>query len=287
MPILSIVPSPKMSNFDFETETNPVSNVPNVPCWPFALPEPPVPHPSELEFSSSMQFSPPPFSSSLYFLPTTPKHLISTPLASTLPSPLDLFLHTPQSISTTTNSVDPPLSPHPPAVPVPTLSTAPSPNPHPEYTPSKSAHAHLDTVYSSPPQSPFCSPFASPTTSTPSLPYPFPTLGHSTLPTTHATRNPHLSVQESHAHPRISGAQKATKVLQAKATREKHVLLSEAIQELQEKHEWEFGALARAHLVTPEYINKLIATRHFKMKRDVSLENAKIHAKSIEVNAGV
>jgi len=76
-------------------------------------------------------------------------------------------------------------------------------------------------------------------------------------------------------------------VLQAKATREKHVLLSEAIQELQEKHEWEFGALAHAHLVTTEYINKLIATHHFKMKRDVSLENAKIHAKSIEVNAGV
>lgn len=76
-------------------------------------------------------------------------------------------------------------------------------------------------------------------------------------------------------------------MLQAKATKEKRALLSAAIQDLQENHEKEFEALARAHHVTTEYVNKLAATSHFKVTRDVSLQNAKVHAKAIEVNAGV
>ena len=82
-------------------------------------------------------------------------------------------------------------------------------------------------------------------------------------------------------------AQKATKALQAKATKEKRSLLLNAIQELQEKHEQEFEALARTHLVAVEYVRKLVSTPQFKTKRGVSIQNAKIHAKAIEVNAGV
>ena len=82
-------------------------------------------------------------------------------------------------------------------------------------------------------------------------------------------------------------AQKATKALQAKATKDKRSLVLNAIQELREKHEKEFEALAHTHLVAVEYVRKIVSTPQFKMKREVSIQNAKIHAKAVEVNAGV
>ena len=247
-----------MFNFNFD-EANPLPVISNI----FGLPEPPVPHPYELE---PLPFSPPPYFSDLYFPPTTPKRVISTQPSK---SPLGLFHNTLQSVSASNDLFNPPLSPQvpqPPAVPAPIV---PLPNPLIERTPPPSK-----------------SPFASPATGTSPLPFPSPT-GHFELPTTHATRNPHLPVQQGRTHASISTAQKATKQLQAKATKEKRALLSKAIQELQVKHEQEIEALARAHLVTTEYINKLIALPQFKTKRNVNLENAKIHAKSSEVNAGV
>jgi len=70
--------------------------------------------------------------------------------------------------------------------------------------------------------------------------------------------------------------------------KEKHELLSKDLQKLQEKHEKEYEDLARAHFVTVEYITKLTSTSaHYKTKRTVNMQNAKIHAKSVEVNAGV
>jgi hypothetical protein len=158
-----------MFNFKFDTETNPVPIVSNI----FGLPDPPRSHPSELNL---LPFSPPPFSSSLYFLPITPERVIST--HHTQPSPLGLFHNTSQSVSASNNFFDPPLSPHSPAVPVSTHSIVLSPNPLPENE----------------------SPFVSPTINTSPLPFPFPTSGHSVLPSTHATRNPHLSIQEGRTH---------------------------------------------------------------------------------------
>ena len=79
----------------------------------------------------------------------------------------------------------------------------------------------------------------------------------------------------------------ATKALQAKVTKEKQDLLITAVQDLKEKHKTEFEALAQTHLVTAEYLNKLILMPHFKTMWGVSLQNAKVHAKAMEVNAGV
>jgi len=82
-------------------------------------------------------------------------------------------------------------------------------------------------------------------------------------------------------------AQKATRALQAQATKDKRLSLMNAIQELQEKHEKEFEALAHTHSVAVDYVQKIVSTPQFKAKRGVSIQNAKIHAKAVEVNTGV
>ena len=270
-PFPLILPSPSQP-------ANPVSSV---VTWPFALPEPPAPHSSELAFLSLMRPSPPPLNSPFYSLPITPECPCPSPPSSTS---FSLILSSPsQQISTlvpVSTILSPPASPG--------IITAPLPNPFPNDTPSVHLDATVHSVHSSPPPTPYS--FASPEMDTSSpLPYPFPLpdQSHFVHPTTHAARNPHLPLQTSRVHAKTSTLQKGMNAIKAKATKEKRALLSQAIQDLQEKHKKDFEALARTHLVTTDYINKLMEMPHFKPKRDISLQNAKVHTKSVEVNAGV
>jgi hypothetical protein len=53
------------------------------------------------------------------------------------------------------------------------------------------------------------------------------------------------------------------------------------------QHE-ELVALAAKHAVKVEYLQKLLKqSSHFKKKRAVTLQNALLHHKSVEVNAGM
>lgn len=106
---------------------------------------------------------------------------------------------------------------------------------------------------------------------------------------THALRNPHLPQQAPRIfnRPKLSEAQKATRSLRAASEKEKHAALVSGLDLLLAKHSEEIEALAKEHSVSAEYLNKLhLQSHHFKDKRSVSIMNAKIHAKAIEVNAG-
>src|SRR5277367_3094314 len=222
------------------TFTNPLTPSSSVePTWPFALPEPLPPSPHSLSLFSEHFFQEPvPFFSSLYNLPITPQRpqvqsTPYTPTPSALPnspqpdspscpntqfhsSPfVPIRLDTPECPSAQVPSVDSPL---PTSIP-PSFSSSPTPNVT-SFLPD--AFPEPDTLFD--------------------------------LPTTHATRNPHLSVQESRTHLKLSEAQKATRTLKNQAMKEKHELLSKDLQKLQEKHEKEYEDLARAHFVTVEYI---------------------------------
>lgn len=106
---------------------------------------------------------------------------------------------------------------------------------------------------------------------------------------THAQRNPHLPQQIPRVFNRapLTEAQKATRSLRAASQKEKHTALVSGLDALLVKHNAEIDELAKGHSVAPDYLNKLrLQSPHFKDKRSVSITNAKIHAKAIEVNAG-
>lgn len=106
---------------------------------------------------------------------------------------------------------------------------------------------------------------------------------------THALRNPHLPQQAPRIFNRakLTEAQKATRSLQAAAQKEKHAAIVSSLDALLVKHNTEMDKLSKEHSVAREYLNKLhLQSQHFKDKREVSLINAKIHAKALEVNAG-
>ena len=53
------------------------------------------------------------------------------------------------------------------------------------------------------------------------------------------------------------------------------------------KHRLELTELADRHAKKITYIDKLIGTsKHYKVKRAVNIENAKLHTKATEINAG-
>lgn len=106
---------------------------------------------------------------------------------------------------------------------------------------------------------------------------------------THALQNPQLPQQKPHIFnkAKLTEAQKATRSIRAASEKEKHAALVSGLDTLLTKHTGEIEALAKEHSVSSQYLNKLrLQSRHFKDKQSVSLTNAKIHAKAIEVNAG-
>ena len=104
---------------------------------------------------------------------------------------------------------------------------------------------------------------------------------------THAERTTNPIIQPSRILSKLSDAQKASLLLRRKVTQEDHKRLIEDFDTLLQRHTQEQEELAEKHGVKPEYLEKLKGTsKHYKSKREVNIENAKIHMKSIEVNAG-
>jgi len=104
---------------------------------------------------------------------------------------------------------------------------------------------------------------------------------------THAERNPDSFVQPVRKITKLSDAQKASLQLRRKAEQEEHQRLIEAFDTLLQRHSQEQEELAKEFCIKPEYLDKLKGTsKHYKTKRSVNIENAKIHKKSIEVNQG-
>jgi hypothetical protein len=117
-----------------------------------------------------------------------------------------------------------------------------------------------------------------------------PYVAPSSLPSiaTHAERNPQMTIQKARFHPTQSDPQKSTANLRRLADLEKHDLLATELGEFMERQRIEMEDLASRHATTVEHLNKLLNyTPHYLRKvRGINIENAKIHAKGEEVNAG-
>ena len=114
-----------------------------------------------------------------------------------------------------------------------------------------------------------------------------PTLWTPDLPT-HAERSKSAYVQSTRKNRALSEAQKATQKLQRAANHTLQENLCDELNSLLQRHQEELEALAARHGKKVEYIEKLRGTsKHYKLKREVGLENAKLHAKSMEVNSGM
>lgn len=104
---------------------------------------------------------------------------------------------------------------------------------------------------------------------------------------THAERDSATFVQPVKILSKLSETQKASQKLRRQIAQEAHEKLIAEFGTLIERHSNEQAELAKRHNVKPEYLDKLKGTsKHYNVKRDVNLENAKLHKKSVEVNAG-
>jgi hypothetical protein len=115
-------------------------------------------------------------------------------------------------------------------------------------------------------------------------------MAHEEDPATHAGRNPSQSQQQTRilTHNSLSLAQKATRSLRLQADHAKAEELTAALDTLLLRHNTELEDFAKEHNTKMEYITKLTSqSSHYKPKRSVTIQNAKLHAKSLEVNAGM
>ena len=105
---------------------------------------------------------------------------------------------------------------------------------------------------------------------------------------THAERNSSMTTQKARVHQKQSDAQKATADLRRLAEHEKQDLLATDLGEYMEIQRNGLEELAAKHATNIEHLDKLLNhTPHYRRKvRAINLENAKIHAKGEEVNAG-
>jgi hypothetical protein len=109
-------------------------------------------------------------------------------------------------------------------------------------------------------------------------------------PSTHAGRNPSQPQQKTRVltHRTLSLAQKATRSLRQIADHAKAEDLATALDSLLSCHHTELEEFAKEHNTKLEYIQKLTSqSTHYKQKRAVTIQNAKLHAKSLEVNGGM
>ena len=85
----------------------------------------------------------------------------------------------------------------------------------------------------------------------------------------------------------MSNAQKATKKIQQETKRVQWEYFDEQFDIFLEKQFNKLSTFAEQHDKKVEYLQKLISTSsHYKQKRAVNRENAKLHVKSLEVNEG-
>lgn len=104
---------------------------------------------------------------------------------------------------------------------------------------------------------------------------------------THADRNALNFVQPSRKLAKLSDAQKASLKIRRDADEAEQKAMNAELTVLLTKHRLELTELAGRHGKKVEYIDKLIGTsKHYKTKRGVNIENAKLHAKATEINSG-
>lgn len=106
-------------------------------------------------------------------------------------------------------------------------------------------------------------------------------------PSTHAGRNSSQPQQQTRVLTKntLSQAQKATRSLRQISDHAKAEELAKALDVLLSRHRTELEDFAKAHNTKLEYIQKLTSqSSHYKQKRAVTIQNAKLHAKSLEVN---
>ena len=107
---------------------------------------------------------------------------------------------------------------------------------------------------------------------------------------TYAERNPDLFVQPVRKIrvTKLLDTQKASLLLRQNVEQEEHQKLIEEFDALLQRNLQEQEDLAMKFSIKPEFLEKLKGTsKHFKVKRSVNIENAKIHAKSVEINGGI
>lgn len=108
-------------------------------------------------------------------------------------------------------------------------------------------------------------------------------------PSTHAGRNPSQLQQQTRVltHPSLSLAQKATRSLRLASNHAKAEELTNALDIILARHNAELEIFANEYNTKMEYVQKLTSqSSHYKTKRAVTIQNAKLHVKSLEVNAG-
>jgi hypothetical protein len=107
---------------------------------------------------------------------------------------------------------------------------------------------------------------------------------------THAERHPDLPRQEVRVltKKKLTETQKATRALRVISNQEKNTLLTTDLEALLITQYKELEDLAKKHAVKVDYIQNLInQSSHFKRKRGVTLQNALLHHKAVEVNTGM
>ena len=86
----------------------------------------------------------------------------------------------------------------------------------------------------------------------------------------------------------LSQAQKATCSLHQISDRAKAEELTKALNVILSRHRTKLEEFAKAHNTKLEYIQKLTSqSSHYKQKRAVTIQNVKLHAKSLGVNGGM
>ena len=85
----------------------------------------------------------------------------------------------------------------------------------------------------------------------------------------------------------LSQAQKATCSLRLISDHAKAEELAKALDVILSRHRTKLEDFAKVHDTKIEYIQKLTSqSSHYKPKRAVTIQNVKLHAKSVEVNGG-
>jgi hypothetical protein len=184
------------------------------------------------------------------------------------------------------------MSPTPSRNPTPSRDPTPSHEPTEEpHTPSREPTEEPHTPSREPTEEPYTpsreateEPQSSETE--PSLQDPY-----ANLPSdTHAERYPNLTRQEARVLTKktLTEAQKATRALRVIADKEKNSLLTTDLEALLTTQHKELEDLAKKHAVKVEYLQNLVnQSSHFKRKRGVTLQNALLHHKAVEVNTGM
>lgn len=108
-------------------------------------------------------------------------------------------------------------------------------------------------------------------------------------PSSHSGRNSSKLLQKTRVLNRnsLSNAQKASRSLRLLSDHAKAEELVTALDVLLAHHSTELEDFAKEHNTKLDHILRLVSlSSHYKKKRAVNIQNAKLHVKSLEVNGG-